>query len=263
MLIRASCEINLELAEPTAMILMLRPRSGYSQWIRHDEFTFTPPISVVEYVDGFGNLAQRLVAPEGPFRIYNCVEVDTHDTLDSDSEAEFVNIEMLPEMALTYLVPTRYCESERFAAKTWEILGDTPIGYPQVARICDWIRDNIEYRPMEGEQLLTAGEVLEQGHGVCRDLAHLGIAMCRSISIPARMVVGYLHELEPMTLHAWFEAYIGHRWYAFDPSQPTLYGGRAVIAYGRDSADVPIFHQFGPLPLFSEMNVQVKLIEES
>lgn len=257
MLLRASCEINLELAEPTAMILMLRPRSGYAQWVCRDEFTFSPGVHAVEYVDAFGNLAQRLVAPQGSFTACNAVEVDTHDTLDAEPEAEFVSIELLPEMVLTYLVPTRYCESERFADQTWSVVGDTPMGYQQVARITDWIRSSIEYRPEDGEVLLSAGEVLHQGHGVCRDLAHLGIAMCRSISIPARLVVGYLHELEPMTLHAWFEAYIGQRWYAFDPSQPTLYGGRIVIAYGRDSADVPVYHQFGPLPLSSSMHVEV------
>ena len=99
---------------------------------------------------------------------------------------------------------------------------------------------------------------IQQGQGY--DLAHLGIALCRSISIPARMVVGYLHGLEPMDLHAWFEAYVGDRWYTFDPSQQELRGGRIAIAYGRDAADVSIFHQFGPLPTYSGMNVKVELI---
>ncbi len=262
MLIRASCDINLELAEDTALILMLRPRSGASQWVRRDEFTFSRPVNVTEYVDMYGNLAQRLVAPPGEFSIHSSVEVETPGIMDCNWNAGFVNIEELPEGMLGYLVPTRYCESERFSSITRDIIGNAQFGYQQVSVITDWIRNNIAYRPMAGEILLSAEEVRLQGHGVCRDLAHLGIAMCRSISIPARMVVGYLHGLEPMTLHAWFEAYVGYRWYAFDPSQPTLNGERVVIAYGRDSADVPVYHQFGLLPLFSAMHVTVSEISD-
>lgn len=109
---------------------------------------------------------------------------------------------------------------------------------------------------------LSAVEVKGNGHGVCRDLAHLGIAYCRSISIPARMVVGYLYGLDPMDLHAWFEAYVGGRWYTFDPSQEALKGGRVAIAYGRDAADVSIFHQFGPLPTYNAMRVTVEMVSD-
>jgi transglutaminase-like putative cysteine protease len=262
MLIRASCDIALEFVEPTAMILMLRPRSGASQWVCRDEFTFSREVNVIEYVDGYGNLAQRLVAPQGEFSIHSSVDVETTEDMDSDPGAGFVNIEALPESVLSYLVPTRYCESERFMEITRDIIGNAQHGYQQISRITDWIRENVEYRPMSGEVLLSAEEVRQQRHGVCRDLAHLGIAMCRSISIPARLVVGYLHGLTPMTLHAWFEAYVGYRWYAFDPSQSALSGGRVVIAYGRDSADVPIYHQFGLLPLYSTLDVSVSVLKD-
>jgi len=107
---------------------------------------------------------------------------------------------------------------------------------------------------------LSACEILTQGEGVCKDLAHLGIAMCRSISIPARFVFGYLHGLEPMDLHAWFEVYVGDRWYAFDPTQDSLEGARVAIAYGRDAADVAIYHQFGPPARFTDMQVSVREI---
>ncbi|MDA0978716.1 MAG: transglutaminase family protein [Proteobacteria bacterium] len=244
------------------MIFMLRPRSGASQWVRRDEFTFSKPLEVIEYVDGYGNLAQRLVAPQGDIDIHSSVDVETPELMDTDPNAGFVFIESLPEGVLGYLVPTRYCESERFSYITQDIIGGANHGYQQVSTITEWIRNNIEYRPMDGEALLSAEEVRQQGHGVCRDLAHLGIAMCRSISIPSRLVVGYLLGLEPMTLHAWFEAYVGNRWYAFDPSQKTLTGGRIVIAYGRDSADVPVYHLFGPLPVYSSMDVTVSQLSD-
>ena len=99
-----------------------------------------------------------------------------------------------------------------------------------------------------------------RGEGVCRDLAHIGVALCRSISIPARLVVGYLYGLYPMDLHAWFEAYVGGRWYTFDPTQNQMKGGRFAIAYGRDAADVSIFHQFGAGEILSSLVVCVELL---
>ena len=108
--------------------------------------------------------------------------------------------------------------------------------------------------------ILSTSEVNQLGHGVCRDLAHLGIACCRALSIPARMVVGYLESLDPMDLHAWFEAYVGNRWYTFDPTRPDLKGGRIAIAFGRDAADVAIYTQFGnPVELLN-LKVQVQRI---
>jgi transglutaminase-like putative cysteine protease len=93
---------------------------------------------------------------------------------------------------------------------------------------------------------------------VCRDLAHLGIALCRSISIPARIVVGYLHNLEPMDMHAWFEVYVGRHWHTFDPTQTSLSGGRVIVAFGRDAADVSVFHQFGSGAQLMGMEVSVE-----
>jgi len=131
-------------------------------------------------------------------------------------------------------------------------------GYDQVSRLVAWIRANVQYVPGSSDVPWSAVEIHQRGYGVCRDLAHLGIALCRSISIPARIVVGYLHNLQPMDLHAWFEAYVGGRWYTFDPTQPDLYGGRVIIAFGRDAADVAVFHQFGPACLLVDMQVRVE-----
>ncbi len=116
----------------------------------------------------------------------------------------------------------------------------------------------MNYVPGSGQQIISACEVNERNEAVCRDMAHLCIALARARSIPARFVVGYLEGLSPMDLHAWFEAYVGGRWYTFDPTQPNLQGGRVAIAYGRDAADVAICTQFGdPVPVVS-MNVTVE-----
>jgi len=262
MLLRASCDIFLELEDTSALMLMLRARSGASQWIRRDEFFISPKTTVMEYTDGYGNLSQRLLAPKGKFEIHTTIEAETSDFMDETPSAGFVSVQDLPDSVLTFLLPTRYCESDKFPALTLSVIEQTSLGWSQVNRITQWIRENVAYEPDKGETLLTADEVRAQGHGVCRDLAHLGIAMCRSIAIPARLVVGYLHELSPMNLHAWFEAYVGNRWYTFDPSQKALTGGRIAIAYGRDAVDVPVYHLFGALPLYSQMDVKVEQLSD-
>ena len=109
----------------------------------------------------------------------------------------------------------------------------------------NYIRDRLQYCPGTGQLIISATEVNQSSQAVCRDMAHLGIALCRALSIPARMVVGYLHTLSPMDLHAWFEAYVAGRWYTFDPTQDSLQGARVAIAYGRDAADVAVYTQFG------------------
>ena len=131
-------------------------------------------------------------------------------------------------------------------------------GYDQCVAIVDYIRQTLRYVPGSGQAIVSAAEVNEQSEAVCRDMAHLGIALCRALSIPARMVVGYLEGLQPMDLHAWFEAYVGGRWYAFDPAQTSLQGGRVTIAFGRDAADVAIYTQFGEPVELREMLVGVE-----
>tara|TARA_R110002072_G_scaffold2099_1_gene17685 strand:- start:5104 stop:5562 length:459 start_codon:yes stop_codon:yes gene_type:complete len=131
-------------------------------------------------------------------------------------------------------------------------------GYNQVAAIETWLRDTIRFDPYSGgDTHVSAIDVNMRQWGVCRDLSHLGIALCRSLSIPARMVVGYLYGLQPMDLHAWFEAFVGGRWYSFDATQPELSGGYVAIGYGRDAADVAIYNQFGPALFPVEQRVSV------
>jgi transglutaminase-like putative cysteine protease len=116
----------------------------------------------------------------------------------------------------------------------------------------------VRYEPGSSEAFFSAREVESRRVGVCRDLAHLGIALCRSLSIPARLVVGFLHDLRPMDLHAWFEAYVGGRWYTFDATQPSLRSGYVALGYGRDAADVAVYNQFGPpvYPITQIVDVQ-------
>jgi len=258
MWLRASCFLAFKIPVPTPFLLMLRPRSGWQQWIAREEYVLSPSVPAVEFTDMYGNLCQRLVAPAGDFSVRTSVDIETADASDAAPGAPFVEVQQLPDETLPFLYPSRYCESDRFTEMAASITAGRAAGYDQCDSIVDYIRDTIQYAPGDGQQIISASELNQKGLGVCRDMAHLGIACCRALSIPARMVVGYLEGLEPMDLHAWFEAYVGNRWYTFDPTQTNLQGGRVAIAFGRDAADVAIYTQFGDPVALTDMQVQVE-----
>jgi transglutaminase-like putative cysteine protease len=263
MWLRTECDISFIVSIPTPFILMLRPRSGVHQWVARQSYTLKPSVPVEEYTDNYGNLCQRLIAPVGEFFISTSADILTADNIDTAPGAPFEEVQHLPNYVLTYLLPSRYCESDKFIDLGQQIVANRIPGYDQVSAIEEWIRHNIRFNPDSPHFQLSAVEVNQQREGVCRELAHLGIALCRGLCIPARMVVGYLHGLKPMDFHAWFEAYVNGRWYTFDPTQPTSVGGRITVAYGRDAADVAIFNQFGP-PLYPElMQVRVTQLDEA
>jgi transglutaminase-like putative cysteine protease len=265
MKLQVSCNLHFQVIEPSVLILMLRPfRSrGCQQRIKREVYSITPTIPMIEHIDNFGNSCQRLVAPVGDVFIYSSAEVMVANNIDVAPNAGFVEIQHLPNLVLPFLLPSRYCESDRFGDIAREITANALLGYDQVNQINDWVRNSIAYLPGSSEFPLSAVEVHQLGYGVCRDLAQVAIALCRSISIPARLVVGYLYNLQPMDLHAWFEAYVGDKWYTFDPTQTDLHGGRVIIAFGRDAADVSIFHQFGSGCLLNNMDVRVDLLDNS
>ena len=247
--IAAGCRVAFDVHEPTTFVLMLRPRSGAGQWVREEAYDLAPTVPVLEYVDGYGNLCQRLLVPAGEFVVSATARVETAAEIDVAPGAPFTPPSELPVDVLQYLLPSRYCQSDLLADLGREVTGDAAPGYDQVEAIRAWIHQNIEYRYGASDPTTSARETAEQRCGVCRDFTHLGMALCRSLTIPARMVVGYLHELKPMDLHAWFEAFVGGRWYTFDATQNEPRGGRIVIAYGRDAADVALATQFGPATL--------------
>jgi transglutaminase-like putative cysteine protease len=257
MWLRTRCVLSFDVAVPVPFVLMLRPRSGAHQWIAREEYVVRPSVPVFEFTDGYGNLCQRLIAPQGEFEVATGAEVMTSDRVDLSPGAPFVEIQNLPDAVLGYLLPSRYCESDRFHRMASEITAGSKPGYDQVAAIARWLRSNVSYSPGSGDTAVSAAEVNSRRVGVCRDLAHLGIALCRSLSIPARMVVGYLYRLEPMDLHAWFEAYVGGRWYTFDATQAEMQGGYVAVGYGRDAADVAIYNQFGPAVYPKNQEVEV------
>lgn len=262
MFLRTTCALEFEIVEPTPFVFMLRFRRDGCQQVLHEEFSLSADIPVQEFTDTFGNVCQRVIAPPGLFEVRSSADVEPAPETDIDIYAPFVPIGELPVSAFPFLYPSRFVESDRFGAFTAIVVEDAASGYDQCARIVDHIRDTLRYAPGEGEFGISAWEAKDRPTGVCRDMAHLGIAMCRALAIPARYVVGYLEDLEPMDLHAWFEAYVGDGWHTFDPTQSSAVGARAVLGYGRDAADVAIYTQFGQYVPLLNMTVQAQRIDE-
>jgi transglutaminase-like putative cysteine protease len=248
-LLTATCEIDFSAEAPIPAILMLRPRSGPAQWIFHEEYSITPRVPVIEYTDIFGNLCQRVVIPAGPTKVRAECTADTADAVDVDFNAAFIEPQNLPENVIHFTLASRYCPSDQLGTLAWEIVAGASPGYGQVEAIRAWVHAHIEYRYGTSTPATTAADTVQARVGVCRDFAHLGIALCRALNIPARMVVGYTPKLTIPDIHAWFEAFVGGRWYVFDATHEQTAGNRIAIAYGRDATDVAFVTQFGPLIL--------------
>ncbi len=241
------CDLSLEAPEPCPTVAMLRPRSGAAQWLASESYQFDPPLRPIEYMDVYGNLCQRFEIPPGSMRIRWSAIVETDDFIAVDPDALPTPVGQLPDDALQFLLQSRYCPSDKMEEQAQQIAGTSRPGYGQVEAIRAWVHQNIKYEYGVSTASTDALDTMDLRAGVCRDFSHVGISLCRALHIPARMVVGYLYELNPMDLHAWFEAYIGGRWYTFDGTQSEPRGGRVVVAYGRDAADVAFISNYAEL----------------
>jgi transglutaminase-like putative cysteine protease len=257
LVVKSHVEVTCDGVCPT--VAMLRPSSGTAQWVVSQSYEVKPWIPAIEYLDSFGNACQRFTLPPGLASIDVESQVIVDDQIASAPSAGFVLVENLPTDSLMYLLPSRYCPSDRAYAKASEVVGDAAPGFGQVAAICDWIRGNIEYRYGVSNESTDAFDTLEAGAGVCRDFSHIAITLCRALRIPARFVSGYLYQLDPMDMHAWFEAYVGGAWHTFDATQEARKAGRVVVSYGRDAADVAFLSNYGPMKV-RDMKVTVEKI---
>jgi transglutaminase-like putative cysteine protease len=161
-------------------------------------------------------------------------------------------VESLPEEALVFLLGSRYCETDRLSEIAWKLFGSGPTGWDRVQAVCDFVHRHIKFGYEHASPTKTALEVYTQPLGVCRDYAHLAIAFCRALNIPARYCTGYLGDIgmpppyATMDFAGWFEAFLGGQWYTFDARNNEPRIGRVLIARGRDAADVAITTTFGP-----------------
>jgi transglutaminase-like putative cysteine protease len=259
MRLTATLLLETDTASAIPCILMLHPQNRVGQIILLDEIQTSIPCPSDEYKDTFGNRCLRTILPAGPFSLNSTIIADCAATIDVAPEAGLVPMNLLPDEVLQFLLPSRYCEADRLGEKARTLIAGIPSGYAQVEYIRGWISDHFVYAYGTTNSSTSAIDVLAAGTGVCRDYAHAGIALCRALDIPARMVVGYLYRLEPMDLHAWFEAFIGGRWYTFDATQDQQKGNRIVVACGRDAADVAIATYFEDMS-FTRLKVTVDAV---
>jgi transglutaminase-like putative cysteine protease len=259
MRLRARNEIRIRCEDDCPLVAMLRPRSGDDQWVVAERYDVAPWVPASEYADCFGNLCQRYTLPRGDSVVTVETEVEVADQIAVDRSAPMVPTGQLPDEVMVYLLQSRYCPSDKMEQRARGIVQGCAPGYPQAERIHDWVRANIEYRYGVSRETTCALDTLAMGAGVCRDFAHVGVALSRSLNLPARVVVGYLHGLDPMDMHAWYEVFLGGRWYAFDATQQEPRGGRVRVAHGRDIADVAFLSNYGPLEI-TEMKVSVAVV---
>jgi len=241
------------------MVCLLEIRNDRDADIRSPEQVVTnPPVQTTTYSDLFGNTCRRFVAPAGDFSIWGDGTVEDSGLVDpADWSAGETPIAELPDECLVYLLGSRYCETDRLSQIAWDMFGQLDPGWNRVQAICNFVNKHITFGYLQARSTRTAFEAYEERVGVCRDYAHLAIAFCRCMNIPARYCTGYLGDIGmpppygPMDFAGWFEAYLGGRWYTFDPRNNMPRIGRILIGQGRDASDVPIAHTFGPNTLVS------------
>jgi transglutaminase-like putative cysteine protease len=254
MQIRVGFEMLYEFVGRTPMVLMLNVHpSRACDIVRPDQLRITPALPVTRYTDAFGNICTRLVAPAGQVEISaNALVADSGLPDPVEPTARQHEVAELPHDALVFLLASRYCETDRLMQEAWSRFGMTPPGWPRVQAICDYVHSRVRFGYQHARATKTAAEVAVERNGVCRDFAHLAITLCRCMNIPARYCTGYLGDFgvppepEPMDFSAWFEAFLGGRWYAFDARHNIPRIGRIVMARGRDAADVAFSTTFGP-----------------
>jgi transglutaminase-like putative cysteine protease len=259
MQISVGYELNYEFPQPTPMILTLHVHySRASDLIRPDHMMTTPSVPTAAYRDGFGNWCTRLVAPHGAFRVTGEGLVRDSGELDLVVPSAIQHpVQQLPEETLVFLLGSRYCETDKLSEIAWKMFSASPLGWGRVQAICDFVHQHIQFGYEFASPTKTAWEVFNERRGVCRDFAHLAIALCRCMNIPARYCTGYLGDIgrpkdpSPMDFAGWFEAFLGGTWYTFDPRNHVPRIGRVLIARGRDAADVAITTTFGPNTLRS------------
>ena len=252
MLIRLGYEIELQLSIPMTVIAVLNVHPSRIKDLREpDEIQISPPADSEQYRDCFGNICTRIVAPQGPLRLSGSTLIEDSGIPEPTGwEAPQLDISRLPPETLQFLLASRYCEVDRLSDLAWQLFGNTQPGWPRAQAICDWVHQYITFGYHFARPTKTALDVCNERQGVCRDFQHLAITLCRAMHIPARYATGYLGDIGvppagEMDFSAWYEVYLGDRWWSFDARNHVPRIGRVLMATGRDAADVAITTSFG------------------
>jgi transglutaminase-like putative cysteine protease len=259
MQIRVGYDLTYETSQPTPMMLTLNIHYTRASDIVFPDYLRTDPaVPVAAYRDSFGNWCTRIVAPKGRIRLSSSAVVNDSGAPDPVVASAWQHqVENLPEETLIYLLGSRYCETDRLSQAAWDLFANSPMGWGRVQAICDFVHNHIRFDYQHARPTMTAFDVFNERTGVCRDFAHLAVAFCRCMNIPARYCTGYLADIGvpppsgPMDFAGWMEVYLGGAWHIFDPRNNERRIGRVLIARGRDAADVAISNTFGPATLLN------------
>jgi len=257
MLIRAGYDIAFTTQQRVPMLANLSVHASRNKDLRTAQRIFTTPdVPLYDYIDSFGNICTRLIIPAGGITI-SCGFV-IEDPFEPDlvvPDARQVPLEELPDETLLYVLGSRYCETDRLSDIAWGLFGGVAQGWPLVQAIVDYVHHHIRFDYQMARPTKTAWDAWQEQVGVCRDYAHLAIALCRCMNIPARYCTGYMGDMDlpaivgDMDFSAWFEAYLDGHWYVFDARHNRPRRGRILMARGRDAADAALTNTFGPTTL--------------
>jgi len=257
MKIRTGFDIAFESVQPTPMILALSVHpSRMPDLLTPHTITFDPPIPSQDYRDVFDNILTRIVTPTG--RLTISADFIVQDSGQPDVYAPYaqqIEVQNLPSDVLVYLLGSRYCDTDKLSETAWSLFGGTPLGWGRVQAIVDYVHERIRFDYMCADATRTAWDGFMQRQGVCRDFAHLAVAFCRCMNIPARYCTGYLGDIgvppadAPMDFSAWFDVYLGGGWHTFDARHNRPRIGRILMARGRDATDAALTTTFGPAQL--------------
>lgn len=271
MLIRLGYDIRFATpaAVPMVALLHLHP-SREADLQEPDILRIDPAVPIEQYRDGFGNRCSRFLAPQGEFQLSNSTVIQDSGVPDPvQPDAQQIPIDKLPFDTLQYLLNSRYCEVDRLSNVATDLFCNTPPGWRRVQAICDWVHEKVKFGYHYARSNKTALDVYTERQGVCRDFQHLAITFCRCMNIPARYATGYLGDIgvpppgSPMDFSAWFEVYLGDRWWTFDARHNVPRIGRALMAVGRDASDVALTTSFGASQLIGFTVVTDEIKEEA
>jgi transglutaminase-like putative cysteine protease len=236
------------------MVVLARARPDGPHRVVSEVTSLEPEVPLAEYVDGFGNRGWRLTAPAGGLGLrYDAVVLLARQPDPVAAGAPLLPPQALPDEAVVFTLPSRQVESDLLMGDAWRLFGDTPPTWARVQAVCDWVHAHVRYdADASGPAALgSAVGVFQRRVGVCRDFALLAVAFCRALNVPARYAFGYLPDVDvappetPMDFHAWFEAFVDGRWYAFDARHNVPRIGRVPVGRGRDAVDAALTTAYG------------------
>ncbi|MDD5578528.1 MAG: transglutaminase family protein [Methylobacter sp.] len=236
--IQVGCDLTYSVTSTTSFLFNLAAARTAHQNISDETLQLNPNIQYEASSLGMEDIqVYRLTVEPCELQLNYRAKVDLYPEIYDTSGIIETGYSQLPIEVLPYLNPSRYCESDRLTPFALKKFGHSQPGFSRVTAICDWINGSLTYQSGSTDASSSACDVFIQRSGVCRDYAHLAIALCRALCIPARYVSGYAVGLQPPDFHGFFEAYLGSRWYLFDATRMAPVEGFVRIGTGRDAAD--------------------------